>query len=355
MVRWLSREALTERGTETEFNPFQSWRTLLLLSLPIAPLFIASIVLGGYAIHPWGALTALAGGGGGEEALIVQSIRLPRTLAAMLGGASLGVAGAILQALFRNPLADPYILGVSAGSSLFLALSIFTGATLGLWPPTSPYSLYTAAFIGALTVVIVMIVLSGVVRTTTTILVAGIMFSYLAYAVTSILQVFADIERLRAFTYWLMGSFSGARWSLLGPGLPFILIFLVAVVFLCKPLNALLLGEEYARSMGMNLKRARMLIVAAAALPVSMVTTIAGSVGFIGLSAPYLARQLTRTSNHFTIIPASALLGSTLATAADLISRLALRPIEIPITAVTALFGAPLVIYLLLRGRGVQA
>ncbi|GBC71719.1 putative siderophore transport system permease protein YfhA [Candidatus Calditenuaceae archaeon HR02] len=354
MVRLLRGEALTELGAEAEYKSPRSRCVLLLLSLPIAPLFIVSIVLGGYAIQPWDALAALSGGGRGEAALIVESIRLPRTLAAMLGGASLGVAGAILQALFRNPLADPYILGVSAGSSLFLALSILTGATLGLWTPTNPYSLYTAAFIGALVVVIVMIVLSGVVRTTTTILVAGIMFSYLAYAVTSILQVFADIEKLRAFTYWVMGSFSGARWSILGLGLPFLLIFLAAMVFLCKPLNALLLGEDYARSMGMNLNRARMLIVAAAALPVSIVTTIAGSVGFIGLSAPYLARQLTRTSNHFTIIPASALLGSTLATAADLISRLALKPIEIPITAVTALFGAPLVIYLLLRGRGVQ-
>ncbi len=354
MVRPLRRGTLVELAAAAELKSSRSGRVLLLLCLPIVPLFIASIVLGGYAIHPLDALIALAGGGGTEESLIVQSIRLPRALAAMLGGASLGVAGAILQALFRNPLADPYILGVSAGSSLFLALSIFAGATLGLWTPTSPYSLYMAAFIGALTVVIVMVALSGVVRATTTILIAGIMFSYLAYAVTNILQVFADIERLRAFTYWVMGSFSGVRWSILSPGLPILLIFLAATIFLCKPLNALLLGEDYARSMGMNLNRARMFIVAAAALPVSIVTTIAGSVGFIGLSAPYLARQLTRTSNHFTIIPASALLGSTLATTADLLSRLALKPLEIPITAVTALFGAPLVIYLLLRGRGVQ-
>ncbi|MCS7145850.1 MAG: iron ABC transporter permease [Aigarchaeota archaeon] len=326
--------------------------TLLLLSLPIPPLFTASIVFGSYAISPLEALAALVGTGEADATIIVQSIRLPRALAAMLGGACLGVSGAILQALFRNPLADPYILGVSAGSTLFIALAMLTGATLGLWSPTNPFSLYTAAFAGALLVVILMVVLSGIVRLTSTILIAGLMVSYLAYALTSIVQVFVDIERLRAFTYWVMGSFSGARWSILSPGLPILAVFLASTIVLHKPLNALLLGEEYAKSMGMSLRRVRMLIVAAAALPISVVTTIAGAVGFLGLSAPYIARQLTQTSNHQTIIPASALIGAALAMAADLLSRLAIRPIEIPVTAVTALFGAPLVIYLLLTGRG---
>lgn len=327
--------------------------TLALLSLPLPPLFLASILFGSYSLNPWEALAALSGAGDSEAALIVQSIRLPRALTAMLGGACLGVTGAMLQALFRNPLADPYILGVSAGSTLSLAVSILIGASLGLWSPTSPYSLYLASFVGALSVVALMVLLSGVVRSTSTILVTGLMVSYLAYALTSILHIFTDIEKLRAITYWLMGSFSGARWSIVTPALPILLVFLASTVLLSKPLNALLLGEEYARSMGMGLRRARMLIVAAAALPVSIVTTIAGAVGFIGLSAPYLSRQLAQTSNHSTIIPASALLGAALAMAADLLSRVALQPVEIPVTAVTALFGAPLVIYLLLSGRGV--
>lgn len=347
---------LLEEAPPISFKHAESRRArlLVLLSLPILPLFVASITLGSQSVHPFEALISVFGGGSAEVSLIVHSIRLPRALVAMLGGACLGVSGAILQALFRNPLADPYILGVSAGSSLLIGLAMLTGAAFGLWAPTNPYSLYMSAFMGALLIVVLMVSLSGVVRTTSTILIAGIMASYLAYSLTSILQVFIDIERLRAFTYWVMGSFAGARWSLLTPGLPFLVLFLSSTIFLCKPLNALLLGEEYAKSVGMNLKRARMFVISAAALPVAVVTTLAGSVGFIGLSAPYLARQITRTSNHFTIIPASALLGSTLAMTADLLSRLAFRPIEIPVTAVTALFGAPLVIYLLLKGRGVQ-
>ncbi|MEM2898898.1 MAG: iron ABC transporter permease [Nitrososphaerota archaeon] len=341
-------------GMASELPKTNNIHMLLLISVPVTPLFIASIIFGSYSITPWDALMAIAGRGTAESSLIVNSIRLPRALAALLGGACLGVSGAILQALFRNPLADPYILGVTSGSSLFLALSILTGSVLGLWSPFSPYSLYLAAFIGALMVVILMVALSGVVRSTTTILIIGLMISYLAYSLTSILHVFVDIEKLRALVYWMMGSFAGARWSLLSPGIPVLAIFLFTVVLLCKPLNVLLLGEEYARSMGMSLGRMRMFLVAAAALPVSVVTTLSGSVGFVGLSAPYLARQLTRTSNHFAIIPASALLGATLSMTADLISRLALQPIEIPVTAVTALFGAPLVIYLLLKGRGVQ-
>ncbi len=329
-------------------------RLLILYSLPIPALLLASLLIGGYSINLQDAVSAIVGGGRPEAALIVHSIRLPRALAALFGGACLGVSGAILQALFRNPLADSYILGVSAGSSLFLALSMLLGVTLGAWSPTNPYALYLASFSGALLVTALMTSLSGVVRSTTTILIAGLMISYIAYSLTSILQTLVEIEKLRAFTYWIMGSFAGARWSILTPGLPAIAISLSSTLLLAKPLNALLLGEDYARSMGMNLKRTRMMIVAAASLPVAIVTALAGAVGFIGLCAPYLARQLSRTSNHFTIIPASALLGSTLTLAADLLSRLALRPIEIPITGVTALFGAPLVIYLLLRGRGVQ-
>jgi len=288
-------------------------------------------------------------------AVIMYVVRLPRALSAMLGGACLGVSGAILQALFRNPLADPYILGVPAGSTLFIAVSMLAGSVLGLWPPTDPYPLYASAFLGALTIASLMVLLSGFVTSTTTILVTGLMASYLAYALTSIIQVFIDIERLRAFTYWVMGSFAGARWGLIGPGIPLLALFLSSIILLSKPLDALLLGEDYARSMGMSLRRARVLLIAAASLPVSVVTTMAGAVGFVGLSAPYIARQLTQTSSHRVILPASALIGSALTMAADLLSRMALRPVEIPVTAVTALFGAPLVVYLMLAGRGIGA
>jgi iron complex transport system permease protein len=266
-------------------------------------------------------------------------------------GRALGVSGALLQTLFRNPMADPYILGVSSGSVLAIGVALLAAPLLGITPSSIP-SLYTAAFLGALAVTLLMTSVSGIVRSVTTVLVVGVMLGYLSYAATSILAVLADIERIRAFTYWVFGSFSGSRWSLLTPAIPALAASLTLTALLAKQLNALLLGEEYARSMGMHIGAVRVLAVAAAAFPVSVVTTVAGPIGFIGLSAPYLARQLTQTSDHYTTIPFSALVGALLTTSADLAARMLLRPVELPVTAVTALFGSPLIIYLLLKGRG---
>ena len=318
----------------------------------LAAVFTASVALGSQAVQPLEALQVLMGSGSETASAIVNTVRLPRVVAALMCGAALGVSGALLQTLFRNPMADPYILGVSSGSVLAIGLALLAGTLLGLNSYTAP-SLYAAAFLGALAVTSLMTSLSGVVRSATTVLVVGVMVGYLSYAATSILTVLADIERIRAFAYWVFGSFSGSRWSLLTPALPALAASLVFSTLLAKQLNALLLGEEYARSMGMHLRVVRMFAVAAAALPVSVVTAIAGPIGFVGLSAPYLARQLTQTSDHHTVIPFSALVGALLTASADLAARMVLRPVELPVTAVTALFGSPLVIYLLLKGRGV--
>jgi iron complex transport system permease protein len=316
-------------------------------------LFTLSILVGGGSLSLTDAFAALLGSSSPENNTIVQSIRLPRALASLLCGAALGVSGAILQTLFRNPLADPYVLGISSGSSLALGVSILLGVTLGWWGPYNPYSLYLSAFVGALAVMVLMISISGLVRSITTILVVGVMVGYVAYAATSILQTLVEIERLRIFVYWTLGSFSGARWSLLAPSLPLLAACLALSAVIAKPLDALLLGEDYARSMGMRLGAARLGLVALASMGVALVTTVAGPVGFVGLCAPYLARQLSKTSSHRLVIPYAMLMGSILVVSADLASRLVIRPLELPITAVTSLFGAPLVIYLLLRGRSV--
>jgi len=322
------------------------------LCTALAAVFTASIALGSQAVQPLEALQALLGGGSETASTIVNTVRLPRVVAALLGGAALGVSGALLQTLFRNPMADPYILGVSSGSVLAIGLALLAGPLLGITSYAAP-PIYVAAFLGALAVTLMMMSLSGLARSITTVLVVGVMVGYLSYAATSILVTLADIERVRAFTYWVLGSFSGSRWSLLTPAVPALAASLILSTLLAKQLNALLLGEDYARSMGMRLWVVRVLAVAAAAFPVSVVTTIAGPIGFIGLSAPYLARQLTQTSDHHTTLPFSALIGALLTTSADLAARIVLRPAELPVTAVTALFGSPLVIYLLLKGRGV--
>jgi iron complex transport system permease protein len=322
------------------------------LTAAVAAVFTASIALGSPAVQPAEALQALLGGASETANTIVNTVRLPRVLAALMCGAALGVSGALLQTLFRNPMADPYILGVSSGSVLAIGVALLAAPLLGITPSSIP-SLYTAAFLGALAVTLLMTSISGIVRSVTTVLVVGVMLGYLSYAATSILAVLADIERIRAFTYWVFGSFSGSRWSLLTPAIPALAASLILIALLAKQLNALLLGEEYARSMGMHIGAVRVLAVAAAAFPVSVVTTVAGPIGFIGLSAPYLARQLTQTSDHHTTIPFSALVGALLTASADLAARMLLRPVELPVTAVTALFGSPLIISLLLKGRGV--
>jgi iron complex transport system permease protein len=322
------------------------------LTAAVAAVFTASVALGSPAVQPAEALQALLGGASETANTIVNTVRLPRVLAALMCGAALGVSGALLQTLFRNPMADPYILGVSSGSVLAIGVALLAAPLLGITPSSIP-SLYTAAFLGAFAVTLLMTSISGIVRSVTTVLVVGVMLGYLSYAATSILAVLADIERIRAFTYWVFGSFSGSRWSLLTPAIPALAASLTLIALLAKQLNALLLGEEYARSMGMHIGAVRVLAVAAAAFPVSVVTTVAGPIGFIGLSAPYLARQLTQTSDHHTTIPFSALVGALLTASADLAARMLLRPVELPVTAVTALFGSPLIIYLLLKGRGV--
>ena len=287
---------------------------------------------------------------GDVGSLIVWNVRLPRTIAALLGGAGLAVAGVMLQVFFRNPLADPYILGISSGSSLFIALAIFTGYTMGLpFSPYDSYFLFTASFLGALAVSFLIIVLSGVVRRITTLLVAGLMISYLSSAITSILQYMADIERIRAFIFWVLGSFSGAKWIHITPMTIAVALGMAMAILLAKPLNILLLSEEYAKSVGINVKIARISIIGITALLTASVTVIAGPIGFVGLAIPYLARLLLQSSDNRLLIPMSALMGSTITLSSDIAARTLLTPVELPVSAITSLFGVPIVIFLLVR------
>lgn len=284
---------------------------------------------------------------------IIRDIRLTRTLAAVLSGAGLAVAGVILQVFFRNPLADPYILGVSSGASLFVALSIFLGLTFGFFTsPFNPYMLFFSSFIGATLVSLLIISVSTMVRSITMLLIIGLMISYVTSALTSVLQYLADIERMRVFVFWILGSFSGAKWPLITPMAIAVSIGFVSSVALAKPLNALLLSESYAQSMGVGIKLVRVAAIGVTALLTSAVTVVTGPVGFLGLAVPYLARLLLQTSDNRFLIPLSALLGSVIAVLSDIIARTALAPVELPISAVTAIFGVPIVVVLLIKGRG---
>lgn len=281
---------------------------------------------------------------------IIWNIRMPRALGALIGGSALAVAGLMLQVFFRNPIVEPFVLGVSSGASLCVALVIMGGVTLG-FASVSPTVIFLAAFIGSLVVMGIVLLFASRVKSVITLLVIGLMVGYAGSAITSVLIAFADKEQLQGFTMWTLGSFSGFTWNsiriLLLVGIP----SLFATLLIVKPLNAFLLGEEYAISMGVNIQAFRVVIVFLSSLLAAVVTAFAGPVGFIGLAVPHLTRLLFKTSDNRLLIPGTILMGGIVTSLCDLIARTIFAPVELPISAVTALIGAPIVIFLIVKRR----
>lgn len=281
---------------------------------------------------------------------VVMEIRFPRAVAAVFGGAALAVSGLLLQIFFRNPIADPYVLGVSSGATLLVASVSLSGFAMGM-RSVSPYLLSAAALIGALAVVALIVILAGKLKNVVTLLVVGMMIGFMCSAGTSFLIAFAEKEQVHSFTLWTLGSFSGFCWdeaAVLAIGGA---VLLIASYLLCKPLNALLLGEDYAQSMGVNIKTLRLVIVVISSVLTALVTAFAGPVAFIGLAAPHLARLTLGSSDNKVLIPAAILIGALVTTLCDLAARLVFAPVELPISAVTSLFGGPIVIFLLLKRK----
>ena len=281
---------------------------------------------------------------------IVWDIRFPRALAALISGAALAVSGLLLQIFFKNPIVEPYVLGVSSGATLCVGLVMLGGVKFG-FESISPFLLFTAALVGSLLVMLVVVLFAGRVKSIITLLVIGLMVGYLCSSVTSILTAFADKERLQGFTLWRMGSFSGFTWKsikvLMAMGIPTI----ICSFFIVKPLNAFLLGEEYAKSMGVKIKAFRITIVVISSILASVVTAFAGPVAFIGLAVPHITRLIFKTSDNKVLIPGTILLGGVVTCVCDLIARTIFAPVELPISSVTSIIGAPIVIFLILKRR----
>ncbi|MDU1349750.1 iron ABC transporter permease [uncultured Clostridium sp.] len=281
---------------------------------------------------------------------IVWDIRFPRALAALISGAALAVAGLLLQIFFKNPIVEPYVLGVSSGATLCVGLVMLGGVTFG-FESISPFVLFASALIGSLLVMLVVVLFAGRVKSIITLLVIGLMVGYLCSSVTSILTAFADKERLQSFTLWRMGSFSGFTWRsikvLIIMGIPAI----ISSFFIVKLLNAFLLGEEYAKSMGVKIKGFRITIIVISSILASVVTAFAGPVAFIGLAVPHITRLIFKTSDNKVLIPGTILLGGVVTSICDLIARTIFAPVELPISAVTSIIGAPIVIFLILKRR----
>lgn len=329
------------------------------LAALVVAAFIMSLALGSTSIPTARVLDILSGTTGEPDAavMIVESIRLPRSITALLAGAALGIAGLQMQTLFRNPLADPFALGIASGASLGVAIIVLGtgygaaaafGATTGL---SGDALLTAAATAGASVVLGLVLVISRRIANPTTVLVLGLMFGYAASAIVTVLVGASAPERLMQWAQWNFGSFSGVTWErlrLFGP-LTFIGVLIAATM--TKQLNALLLGENYARSMGVAVRRARLLTMLGASVLAAVVTAFCGPIVFLGIAVPHLCRGLLGTSDHRLLVPAVVLLGSTVALAAQIVALLPGAAGVLPLNAVTSLIGAPVVVTVLLRGR----
>ena len=276
------------------------------------------------------------------EQNILHAIRLPKALTAILAGAALSVAGLIMQTLFRNPLAGPYTLGVSSGASLGVAFLTMCSATLVMLLPI-------AACIGATLVLLLVLAVSRRVTSNVSLLIVGMMFGSIAGALVSLLQNFANPDALKLFIVWTLGSLSSVSRGDMQLLVPILVAGTLFVLLAMKPLNGLLLGEDYARGLGINVTRTRLYIVLATGLLAGGVTAFCGPIAFIGVAVPHIARGIFQTSNHRVTIPASALIGACLLLVCDVLCSLFTYPL--PISTVSALFGAPVIIWIILKKK----
>jgi iron complex transport system permease protein len=281
---------------------------------------------------------------------IVLGIRLPRFIGTVIGGASLSVSGLLLQIFFKNPIVEPYVLGISSGSSLFIGLVILGGYSFGI-SSISPMMLFAGAFTGAMLIMLIICLAAKKVKNVTTLLIIGIMAGFVCNAGTSILTAFADNEQIAHFVMWTMGSFAGFSWVQVKYICVLVTPILILALLICKPLNAMLFGENYATSMGLNTKKFRIVIVVLSSILTAGITAFAGPISFIGLAVPHMVRILFRSSDNRILIPAVIISGALLTAVCDLGARMLVSPLELPLSAVTSLIGAPIVVYLLLTKR----
>ncbi|MCL6751951.1 iron ABC transporter permease, partial [Nostoc sp. CCCryo 231-06] len=275
---------------------------------------------------------------------IILKFRLPKALTATLAGAALGVSGLQMQTLFKNPLAGPFVLGISSGASLGVALVVLTAsvttptllADLGI---ISDFGLVIAASLGAASVLGIMLVVSRRVQDTMTLLILGLLFGYATSAIVSILLQFSSKERIQSYIMWTFGSFAGVTWKQLVVLIPVILLSLLGAVLQSKSLNALLLGESYARSLGLTVQKTRFSIITSASILAGAITAFCGPIAFLGVAIPHLCRSLFNTSDHRILIPSVTMMGAILALFADLFSQLWVSQMVLPLNAVTALIG----------------
>jgi iron complex transport system permease protein len=338
-------------------NPTKSYRnTFIVLLIALLIISMINISLGSVYIPIKQILLTFINGEVDKESwkTIVLNYRLPKMITAILVGSGLSISGLLMQTLFRNPLAGPFVLGISSGASLGVAILIlgasFLGANITSYAFTN-FGLAIAASLGAFLVLSAVMLAAIKVRNTMSILIIGLMFGSLTSAVISVLAYFSSAAELQQYMFWSFGSLGNLSWNEIIALFSVFIIGITLVTFIIKPLNSLLLGENYAKSMGVNVKQTRNITLIATSLLTGVITAFSGPIAFIGLAVPHLTKLLFSTSNHKTLLPAVAITGAIIMLICDSIAQLPNSEYTLPINAITSLFGAPIIIWLLVRKR----
>ena len=329
------------------------------LSLLLLLTLILNISLGQVAIPLKDVFKSLFGGHASKETweYIIVNFRLPKAITAILVGIGLSISGLLMQTLFRNPLAGPYVLGLSSGSSLGVAFVIL-GA--GFLPAIfsqfllSSYGIILASCIGSLMVLLMILIVSQRLRDTMSILIVGLMFSSFTSAIVSVFAYFSSAEQLQKYTFWSMGSIGNLSWQNVSILAVCIFIGLLFSLLSLKSLDALLLGENYAKSMGLNLTKARYIIIFATSILAGSITAFAGPIAFVGLAVPHLSKLLFQTSIHKILFFATLFIGAIIMLICDTVSQMPSFDFTLPINAITSIIGAPVVIWLIVRKKSIQ-
>ncbi len=289
-----------------------------------------------------------------SHSFIVTEFRLPKAITAICAGAAVSLAGLIMQTFFRNPLAGPFVLGISSGASLGVALLVMAGSYFTFLLGLGQWAVSVASLLGSALVLVLVMVASKKVTDGTSLLIIGLMFGSFSSAIVSILQFFSLPELIQSYLFWTFGSLSGVGWQQLGILVPAVFIGLILSIALQKNLNLLLLGENYAKTMGMNIRLTRYLVIFATCLLAGVVTAFCGPIAFLGMAVPHFARNLFRTSDHRKLIPACVLLGAILLLGCDILTQIPGKDLTLPINALTSLIGAPAVVAIILQRRKIM-
>ncbi len=333
--------------------------TFIILTVCLALCWVINISLGSVHIPLTDIFKSLFSSEAVKESwqYIILNYRLPKSLTAILVGSGLSISGLLMQTLFRNPLAGPFVLGISSGASLGVAIlilgfSLFGGSIAAL--AFSNIGLALAASLGAFLVLSSVMLVARKLKNTMSILIIGLMFGSLTSAIISVLSYFSNADQLQQFIFWSFGNLGNLSWSELALFFGVYIFAVTLVIAVIKPLNSLLLGENYAQSLGINLRRTRNFTLIATGLLTGVITAFSGPIAFVGLAVPHLTKLVFTTSNHKILLPAVAIIGAMTMLLSDSVAQLPNSEYTLPINAITSIFGAPIVIWLLVRKRKVN-